>query len=123
MAAKIFDTVDLLVGSVEDGDTRAPFLVVHRQVEYFVLADDEVEALAEVFREKSKAQVGTLPADVLIAAARRAALDEMASTAVDSKAGKPKAKSKGKADPKGKADEPKADEATTDEATTDEAAF
>lgn len=117
MSAKIFDTVDDLVANVTEGDNRAPFIVVHRNVDYFVLASDEIEALAEVFREKSKAQVGTLPADLLIAAARRAALASAPrATAVEGKAAKGRGKAAKPAEttsePKGEpVDEPKAESA------------
>lgn len=141
MTAKIYDTVDDLVLDVEDGDDRAPFLVVHRNVEYFVLAEDEVEALAEVFREKSKANVGSLPADVLISAAKRAALaaanlksdlDKAAAAVDDDKpadkpptgktTGKPAARKSTSGKGKGKTEksDDKATSEPTSDATTDE---
>lgn len=109
---KIFDSALELVRNVTDGDDRQPFLVVHRNVEFYVLADDEDSALAEVFREKSKAQAGALPADVLISATRQLCAEASeAASAVDNKPAEPKTE-----EPKTEPAEPKSSTAAASDA-------
>lgn len=93
---KIFDTVAELVAAIGDDDTREPFVVTHRKVDYYVLADDDVEALAIVFTEKSSAIVENVPLSEIMKVvrdqtAKQVADDAKASTSKASK--KPTAKS------------------------------
>lgn len=65
---QIFDNVGELLETIDEGDTRTPFVVTHRKVDYYVLAEDDVEALATVFAEKSGAVVANVPVSEIISA-------------------------------------------------------
>ena len=77
MSQIIFASIEEMVSQIKPGDDRAAFLVQYRNKDYFCLSQTEVEALAAVAEELSF-KVGTVPLDLVIAAARNAFMNSAA---------------------------------------------
>lgn len=71
MSKVLFDSIDEMIGEIQEGDDRSAYLVKYRGKDFFALAVDESAALAEVAKEL-KMEVGLLPLDLIVAATRRA---------------------------------------------------
>lgn len=80
MSKVLFDSIEEMVSQITEGDDRAAYIVKYRGKDFFALAIDESVAMAEVAKEL-KMEVGLVPLDMIVAAARRAAMGQVATTA------------------------------------------
>lgn len=72
MSKILFDSLAELVGNIQPGDVRAAFSVGYRGKDFYALAEGEDEAAGAVARSLGM-QVGLVPLDMIVAAARRQA--------------------------------------------------
>lgn len=74
MSVKImFDTIEEMVAEIVPGDDRSAYCVQYRGKDNFALATDEDAAIAEVAKSMGM-KVGSVPVDLIVAAARNLAL-------------------------------------------------
>ena len=68
----LFDSLAELVGNIVEGDSRAAYSVGYRGKDFFCLAESEGEAAGAVAMSMGM-QVGLVPLDMIVSAARRSA--------------------------------------------------
>ncbi len=73
MIKVLFDSIDDMVGEIQEGDNRSAFIVKYRGKDFFALAVDEASAMAEVAKEL-KMEVGLIPLDLIVGASMRRAI-------------------------------------------------
>lgn len=84
MSKVLFSNLPEMVAEIVPGDERAAYIVKFKSKEHFALAESPDDALAAVMRELG-AEVGNVPLDLVVAAARQLPAAAVKVAAADAK--------------------------------------